>query len=159
MLSSTSPKEAFLACLLSSLESTFLHCGVHPFLSMLRLRTPLSPRCGSRSPDSLPPYHLVLWADGSVPFPLAEAALAHLPTVFSVALRPLFSAGPVCSSFSAEACAILHALWWSQQHQPVCHFSFLLFLSNSRSVLSSIFPFASISLADLTGTVFSLFLF
>ena len=27
-----------------------------------------------------------------------------------------FSAGPVCSSFSAEACAILHALCWSRQH-------------------------------------------
>ena len=56
------------------------------------------------------------------------------------------SAGPVCSSFSAEACAILHALCWSRQHQQVCHFSFLL-LSDSRSVLttlsSPIFPFIS----------------
>ena len=34
-----------------------------------------------------------------------------------------FSAGPVCSSFSTEACAILHALCWSRQHQQVCHFS------------------------------------
>ena len=33
------------------------------------------------------------------------------------------SAGPVCSSFSAEACAILHALCWSRQHQQVCHLS------------------------------------
>ena len=35
-----------------------------------------------------------------------------------------FSAVPVCSSFSAEACAILQALFWSRQHQQVCHFPF-----------------------------------
>ena len=46
-----------------------------------------------------------------------------------------FSAGPVSSSFSAESCAILHALCWSWQHQQVCHFSSLLLLSDSRSVL------------------------
>ena len=46
-----------------------------------------------------------------------------------------FSAGPVCSSFSAEAWAILYALCWSRQHQQVCHFSSLLLLSDSRSVL------------------------
>ena len=45
-----------------------------------------------------------------------------------------FSAGPVCSSFSAEACALLHALCWSRQHQQVCHFSSLLLLSDSCSV-------------------------
>ena len=44
-----------------------------------------------------------------------------------------FSAGPVCSSFSAEACAILQALFWSRQHQQVCHFSSFLLLSNSHS--------------------------
>ena len=70
-----------------------------------------------------------------------------------------FSAGSVCSSFSAEACAILHALCWSRQHQQVCHFSSPLLSSNSRSILSSIFPFASNFLADLAGTVFPLFLF
>ena len=47
-----------------------------------------------------------------------------------------FSAGPVC--FSAEACAILHALCWSRQHQQVCHFSSLLLLSDSRSVLATL---------------------
>ena len=49
-----------------------------------------------------------------------------------------FSAGPVCSSFSTEACAILHALCWSLQHQQVCHFSSLLLLSDSRSVLATL---------------------
>ena len=41
-------------------------------------------------------------------------------------------------SFSAEACAILHALCWSRQHHKVCHFSFLLLLSDSRSVLATL---------------------
>ena len=49
-----------------------------------------------------------------------------------------FSAGPVCSSFSAEACAILHVLCWYRQHQQVCHFSSLLLLSDSRSVLATL---------------------
>ena len=44
----------------------------------------------------------------------------------------------MCSSFSAEACAILHALSWSRQHQHVCHFSSLLVLSDSRSVLATL---------------------
>ena len=61
--------------------------------------------------------------------------------------------------FSAEACAILHALCWSRKHQQVCHFSSLLLLSDSRcprhSALSSIFPFSQNSLADLAGPVFS----
>ena len=39
MLPSTSPRKTLLACppSLSSLESTFVHHGVHPFLSMLPL--------------------------------------------------------------------------------------------------------------------------
>ena len=49
-----------------------------------------------------------------------------------------FSAGPVCSSFSTEACAILHALCWSRQHQQVCHFSSLLQPSDFRSVLTTL---------------------
>ena len=40
-----------------------------------------------------------------------------------------FSAGPVCSSFSAEACAIAHALCWSRQHQQVFHFSLFSYLT------------------------------
>ena len=61
-------------------------------------------------------------------------------------LRPFFGteatlsflAGPVCSSLSAETCAILHALCWSRQHQQVCHFSSLILLSDSRSVLAAL---------------------
>ena len=47
---------------------------------------------------------------------------------FDLPLSPRFGSfvfgRPVCSSFSAEACAILHASCWSRQHQQVCHFSF-----------------------------------
>ena len=40
--------------------------------------------------------------------------------------------------FLAEACAILHALCWSRQHQQVWHFSSLLLLFDSRSVLATL---------------------
>ena len=70
-------------------------------------------------------------------FLLERAAPAFLPTALPGTEATLFfSAGPVCSSFSAEACAILHALCWSWQHQQVCHF--LLLLSDSRSVLATL---------------------
>ena len=89
---------------------------------------------------TLPPHDLVLSTDGSVPFPfgkggsgvLVKCSLCGTETTLS------FSAGPVCSSFSAEACAILHALCWSGQHQQFCHFSSLLLLSDSRSVLATL---------------------
>ena len=89
--------------------------------------------------DSLPPHDLVLWTDGSVSFSfgrdgsgiLANCSLCGTETTLS------FSAGPVCLSFSAKACAILHALCWSRQHHKVCHFSSLL-LSDSRSVLATL---------------------
>ena len=87
--------------------------------------------------DSLP---LIIWCFGQTAlflFLLARAAPAFLPTVFFCGTEAtlFFSAGPVCSSFSAEACAILHVLCWSRQHQQVCHFSSLLLLSDSCSVL------------------------
>ena len=90
--------------------------------------------------DFLPPHDLVRWTDGSVRFPfgkggsgvLANCSFCGTETTLS------FSAVPVCSSFSAEACAILQALCWSRQHQQVCHFSSLLLLSDSRSVLATL---------------------
>ena len=63
---------------------------------------------------------MILWTEGFVPFPLGKGgSVCGIEATFS------FSAGPVCLSFSAEACAILHALCWSRQHQQVCHFSSL----------------------------------
>ena len=109
----------------------------------------------------LPPHDLVLWTDGFVPFPFGKGGSGVLADCSFCGTEATlsFSAGPVCSSFFAEACAILHALCWFRQHQQVCHFSSLLLLSNSRSVLSSIFPHISNSVADLAGTVFSLLLY
>ena len=115
-----------------------------------------APACRSARLDSLPPHDQVIWTDGSVPFAFGKGgsgvfvncSLCGTETTLSC------SAGPVCSFFFAEACAILQALCWSRQHQQVCHFSSFL-LSGSRSVfvivLSSVFPFISIFLADLEG--------
>ena len=92
-------------------------------------------------------------------FLLARAALAYLPTALSVPLRPLFpfrqaqyvlvfplKPAPFCTLFAGLGSANESAIS-------------LLLLSDSRSVLSSIFPFISNSMADLAGAVFSLLLF
>ena len=86
--------------------------------------------------DSLSSYDLVLWTESSVPFRfskggsgvLANCSFCGTETTLS------FSTGPVCSSFSVEACTILQALCWSRQHQQVCHFSSRPFVSDSRSL-------------------------
>ena len=99
--------------------------------------------------DSLPPHDLVLWTDGSVPFPFGKCGSGVLAncSLCGTEATLSFSAGPVCSSFSAEACAILHALCCSRQHQQVCHFSSLLLLTDFRSVLVTLFssPFSLLS--------------
>ena len=142
MLPSTFPREALLAC--------------PPFppwkLPLFIVESTLSFSCSCSDPplsrqgavlaqlESLPPHDLVLWTNGSAPFffgksgsgVLANCSLCGTEATLS------FSAGPVSSSFSAEACAILHALCWSRQHQQVCHFSSLLLLSDSRSVLATL---------------------
>ena len=108
---------------------------------------------------------LVLWTDGSVSFLFGKDGFGVLAncSLFGTDATLSFSAGPVCSSFSAVACAILHALCWTRLHQQVCHFSSLLLLSDSYAVLatllSSTFLFTSNSVADLAETVFSFLLF
>ena len=106
---------------------------------------------------------LMIWYSGQTalfPFLLARAAPVFLPTALSVVLRPLF---PFRQAQYAQVFPLKPApfctLFAGRQHQQVCHFSSLLLLSDSRSVLSSIFPFISNSVADLAGTVFSLLLF
>ena len=114
-----------------SLWSPFLLLHALTLMPFSLARVKLSP--------TLTFFALMIWCFGQTAlflFLLANAAPAYLPTALSVALRPLFSAGSVCSSFSAEACAILYALCWSRQHQQVCHFFFLL--SDSRSVLTTL---------------------
>ena len=81
-------------------------------------------------------FPLMIWC--SFPFGKGGSGVLANCSLCGTEATLSFSAGPVCSSFSAEACAILHALCWSRQHQQVCHFSFLLLLSNSRSVLATL---------------------
>ena len=125
---------------LSSLESVFLHCGVHISSPCSRFDLSLSHQGAVLAYlDFLPPHDLVLWTDGSVPFPFGKGGSGILANCFFCGTEATlsFSAGPVCSSFSAQACAILHPLCWSRQRQQVCHFFSLLFFSYLTLVLSS----------------------
>ena len=139
MLPSTSPREALLACPPSptwNLPSFTVwspplppHALVLILLSLAKVQLLLI--------LTLSP--LMIWYSKLTAlflFLLAKAALAFLPDFFLCGTEATlsFSAGPVCLSFFAKACTILHALCYSQQHQQVCHFSSLLLLSDSRSV-------------------------
>ena len=104
----------------TSLEPGFLHCGVtfsspcsHSDLPFL-LPNAILARLGS-----FPSHDLVLFffffgkgGDGV----LANCFLCGTEVTLS------FSASPVCSSFFAEAFTILQALFWSRQHQQLCHY-------------------------------------
>ena len=139
MLPSTCSREALLACPPFLLGICLPSRSSPPFPFHALALIPLTFAKVRLSPTStLSP--LMTWYSGHTAlflFLLAGAAPAFLPTALSVATLS-FSAGPVCSSFSAEACAILHALCWSRQHHTVCHFSSLLLLSDSRSVLATL---------------------
>ena len=88
--------------------------------------------------DSLPPHDLVLWADGSIPFPFGKGGSGVLANCsLSVALRPLFSfrqaqyvpvfplkPAPFCTLFAGLGNTIKSAI-------------FLLFFSCLTLVLSS----------------------
>ena len=142
MLPSTCSREALVACL--------------PFspwnLPSFTVESTLSSPCSRSDPphslqgavlahlDSLPIHDLVLWTDGPVPFPFGKGGSGALANCFLCGTEATlsFSAGPVCSSFSAEACAILRALCWSRRHHKVCHFSSLLLLPDSRCVLATL---------------------
>ena len=142
MLPSTCSREALLAC------PPFSPWNLPSFTVESTLCSPCSrsDRPHSRQGaalahlDSLPPHDLVLWTDGFVPFPFGKGGSGVLAicSLCGTEATLSFSAGPVCSSFSAEACVILHALCWSRQHHKVCHFSSLLLLSDSRTVLATL---------------------
>ena len=143
------------SCFLLPLVGRLLLLALH-FLLGTCLRSPWSPpfplQCSCSNPPlsrqgaalahlgSLPPHDLVLWTDGSVSFPFGKGGFSVLAncSLCGTEATLSFLAGPVCSSFSAEACVILHALCWSRQHQQVCHFSSLLLLSDSCSVLATL---------------------
>ena len=142
MLPSTSSREALVAC------PPCPPCNLPSFTVDSTLSTPCSlsdspySRQGAALAhlDSLPPHDLILWTNVSVPFPFGKGGFGVLVSCSLCGTEATlsFSAGLVCSSFSAKACAILHAYCWSRQHQQVCHFSSLLLLSDSRSVLATV---------------------
>ena len=83
---------------------------------------------------------MVLWTDGSVSFLFGKCCSGVIAncSLFGTEATLSISAGPECSSCSAEACGILRALCWSRKHQQVCYFSSLLLLSDFCSVLSTL---------------------
>ena len=81
--------------------------------------------------------NLTIWCSG--PFGKYGSGVLAIGSLCSTEATLSFSAGPVCSSFSTEACGILQALSLSRQHQQVCHFSYLLLISDSRSALATLF--------------------
>ena len=116
IIPSTSPREALLACPPSPPGN----------LLSFTVESTLSSPCSHSDPpltcqgaalahlDSLPLYDLVLWTDSSVPLPFGKDISGVLANCFLCGTDATlsFSAGPVCSNFSAEACTILHALCW-----------------------------------------------
>ena len=89
--------------------------------------------------DSLPPHNLVICTDDSVSLSFVKGACGiHANcSLCGTEATLFFSAGPVCSSFSAKASTILQLLHWSRQHQQVCHFFPTLALSFSPYLLLS----------------------
>ena len=128
----------------------FLHAPSLMPLSLAKVR--LSPTLTLSS--------LMIWYSGQMAlflFLLAKASLAYLSTAFSEALRPLFpfrqaQYAQVFPLKPAPLCMLFSGL--GSTNKPATS----LLLSDSRSVLSSVFLFTRNSLADLAGTVFS-FLF
>ena len=160
MLPSTSAREALLACPqfppwnlpFFTVESTLFYSYSRPDFPFSRQGAALT------NLDSLTSYDLVLWTNGSVPFPFGKRG-SGVPANYFLALRPL---SPFQQAHFAQVFLLKSA--------PFCKFfagigstnksaTSLLFLSKSRSVLSSIFPCTAISLADMAGTVFSLLLY
>ena len=111
MLPPISPKKALFACppsLLWSLPSFTTESA----LSFPSSRSdPSISRQGAALVhlDSLPPHNLVIWTDGSVPFPLGKygSGVFFNCSLCGTEASLCLSAGPVCSSFSAEACTML----------------------------------------------------
>ena len=158
MLPSTSPREALLACPPSPPWNLPSFTVESTFSSPHSCSDPLSP---AKVPVSLTLTlsHFTIWCfrlTTQFLFLLAKVALADLPTALSVALKPLI---PFQQAQHAQV-FLLKPVPFCKLFAGLCStnksVTSLLLLSDSRSVLSSIFSFTSISLADLAGTVFSL---
>ena len=167
MLPSTSPKEALLACphtllgiCLSSQwsRSSPPHALTLIPLSLVKVQLFLTLNLSL----------LMIWCSELMAlfvFVLAKAALAYLPTAFYVALKLLFPFQQVQYILvfplkPASFYKLFAGLSSTNKSATSLFFSSCLTLVCPRHpVLSSIFPFTSNSVANLAGTVFSLFLF
>ena len=85
--------------------------------------------------DSLPFYDVVLGTDDFVPFLFSKGGSGVLAncSLCGTETTLFFSGSSVCSSFSAEACAILQALCWSgsTNNVPLLFSSYLNFAVTS----------------------------
>ena len=86
---------------------------------------------------SLPSTDIPVWTDGSVPsaFGPGGAGVHIICNSCSTTTSLSSSAGPVCSSFTAESVALEHGLHWCLTHLSTCHFQSILFLTDSQSAL------------------------
>ena len=129
MLSLTSPREILFAfppspplnLLFFTVESTLSFTSSSFDLPLFRQGAVLA------HVDFLPFQNLVVRWLCFFPFGKCGSGILANCSLCGIEAILFFSADPISSSFSAEACATLQALCWSQQHKQVCHFSFLLF--------------------------------
>ena len=155
MLPSTSPREVLLACTPSPpgnlpsfiVESTlsFSCSGSDPFfLDKVRLLLTFTLS------------HLMTWCSGQTAlflFILVKASLAYLPTALSVALRPLspFQQVQYAQVFPLKTAPLSKLFADLGSTNKSCHFSSLLLLSDSRSVLITLFSPPSFLLPQFSG--------
>ena len=164
MLSSTSHREALVACPpfspwnlpIFTVESTLSS-------SYSRSDPPLSHQGAAPAHlVSLLPHDLVIWTDGSVPFPRGKAS-SGVPANGSrcgTEATISFSPGQYVQVFPlnpAPFCMLFAGLSSTNKSATSLLFSSyrtLVLSLPTHSILSSIFPFTSNSLVDLAGTVF-----
>ena len=148
--SSTSPREALFACPpFAPLNLPFFTVESTPSCSCSR-SDPLLCRQGAALAhlDSLLPHDLVLWTDGSVSFPLGKGGAGVLAncSLCGTEATLSFSAGPVCSSFSAETSHSARSLLVSAA--PASLPLLFLLLSDCRSVLATLSSLPSFLLPE-----------
>ena len=110
---------------------SLLHARALTFLFLTKVRL--------SSNLTLPSHDLMVWTNGLCLLFLWQRGSDVLANCFLCGAEATlsFSAGPVCSIISPEACAILQAFRWFRQNHQVCLRSFLLF-SDSRFVFASL---------------------
>ena len=118
------PREALLA-FFSSPPWNLPFFAVESTLSSPRFRFDFLYLAKVRLSLTLTLSHFTIWCSGqtTVRFPFRNSG-SGIPANCSLCGTEAtlsLSAGPVYSSFSAEACAILQTLCWSWHHQQVCH--------------------------------------